>query len=86
MTTNPNVLTIEICDSPDKAPHYNRDHVDIRAADLTKAVIVRNGMQSGKATVDFQFRSNDGAEFVAMLTGQLVKQLAAAVEGAEKRT
>lgn len=80
-----NVLKIEIVDSPDKAPNYRRDFIDIRSATITKAIIVRNGMVSGKTTVDFQFVDQEGAEYVAMITGELVKQLAYAIAGAEQR-
>lgn len=80
-----NVLKIEVVDSPDKAPHYRRDSVDIRGATITKALIVCNATESGKSSVDFQFQTGDGAQFVAMLTGTLVRQLAAAIEGAESR-
>lgn len=79
------MLVIEIVDSPDEAPNYNRDHVDVRAATITKALIVRTGTKSGKSTVDFQIEALDGSKFVAMLTGALVVQLAQAVIGAESR-
>ena len=81
----PNVLTIEIANSPDEAPNYNRDCVDVRSAAITKALIVNKGMLSGKPTVDFQFEALDGSKFVAMLTGDLVKALADAVRGVESR-
>lgn len=80
-----NILNIQIVNSPEEAPHYARDHVDIRSATITKAIIVLKGTVNGNSTVDFQFESQDGAKFVAMLTGTLVKQLAAAVTGAESR-
>lgn len=83
MTTNS--LNIKIVNSPAEAPHYRRDHVDIRAASITEALIVCNGTESGKSTVDFRFKDEQGAEYVAMLTGALVQQLAAAIRGAEAR-
>lgn len=79
------MLTIEIANSPEEAPNYSRDFVDVRAARITKAVIVNKGMDSGKPTVDLQFESMDGCKFVAMLTGDLVKGLADAVKGVESR-
>lgn len=78
-------LEIQICDSPQEAPNYNRDEVDIRSIEITKAVIVKGGMVSGKPTVDLQMQTKDGCRFVAMLTGELVKGLAAAVQGVEQR-
>jgi hypothetical protein len=74
-----------IADSPENAPHYRRDAIDIRAATLHTAIIVKNGTVEGRPTVDFQFKTIDGDEFVAMLTGNLVKQLAAAIAGVEQR-
>lgn len=82
---NPNTLEIEIFDSPDEAPNYNRDLLDVRAADIKKAVIVNKGMVSGKPTVDFQIQTQDGEKFVAMLSGSLVEQLASAVAGVKQR-
>lgn len=79
------MLAIEIVDSPEQAPHYRRDTPDVRSATITKAIIVRNGTVGGKSTVDFQFKDEQGAEFVAMLTGALVQNLAAAIVGAESR-
>jgi len=79
------MLQIEVANSPDEAPNYNRDFVDVHAARITKVVIVNKGMESGKPTVDFQFESMDGDKFVALLTGDIVKALADAVLGVECR-
>ena len=86
MTTNPNTLTIEIAASVDEAPNWSRDHCDVRAVDIRKAIIVCHGMKSGAPTVDFVIAAEGGEQFVAMLTGTIVKQLAVAVTGAEQRT
>jgi hypothetical protein len=80
-----NSLHIEIVDSPSKAPHYRRDSIDIRALDIKKVIVVGKGTVSGKPTVDFQLVATDGSEFVAMLTGELVKQLAHVIAGVEAR-
>lgn len=79
------MLAIEIVDSPAQAPNYRRDRVDVRTVAITKAIIVLGGMESGRATVDFQIKDEQGAEFVAILTGDLVKSLAQAIIGAEAR-
>jgi hypothetical protein len=79
---NPNMLVI--VDSPEEAPNYRRDSVDIRSAVISKVVIVKKGMENGKSTVDFQFQDNEGNQFVAMLTGALVQQLALIIRGAEQ--
>lgn len=80
-----NHLDIKIANSPAEAPNYRRDTVDVRGATIEQVVIVLKGTQSGKSTVDFVFKDQQGATYVAMLTGALVKNLAAAIEGAEKR-
>lgn len=81
---NPNTLVLEIAESPDVAPNYNRDCIDVRSAVISKCVIVKKGMESGKSTVDFQFQDQEGNQFVAMLTGALVLGLAQAIQGAER--
>ncbi|MEQ1828050.1 MAG: hypothetical protein ABL921_18965 [Pirellula sp.] len=83
MTANPNLLFVEVVNSPDDAPNYRRDDCDVRTVSIDKCIIVKNGMVNGKATVDFQISAQDGSKFVAMLTGKLVKYLAAMIEGAE---
>jgi len=79
------MLKVLIVDSPDDAPNYNRDTPDVRAVDIHTAIVVREGMESGKSTVDFQIVDAEGCEYIAMLTGALVQQLAAAIVGAESR-
>lgn len=80
-----NILQVEIVDSPQQAPNYSRDMIDVRFVSITKAVVVNRGMLSGKATVDFQFRDQEGGDYVAMLTGELVKHLASVITGVESR-
>lgn len=79
-----NMLPIEIVDSPDAAPNYARDTPDVRAAEITKVIVVKNGTVEGNTTVDFQITAMDGSKFVAMLTGAMVKQLAMFISGAEQ--
>lgn len=79
------MLSIEIVNSPAEAPNYARDHLDVRAAEITKCIVVNKGTTSGKPTVDFQITAQDGSQFVAMLTGDLVKNLASIIQGVEER-
>lgn len=81
-----NHLKILVVDSPNEAPHYVRDHPDVRSATIDTAIVVRNGTESGKCTVDFQITDADGKKLVAMLTGNLVRNLVAIIDGAEQRT
>lgn len=80
------VLSIEIANSPAEAPNYARDCLDVRAATLAKVIIVNKGTEAGLPTVDFQFETLEGDKFVALLTGNLVKQIAHAVLGVESRS
>jgi hypothetical protein len=80
-----NALKIEIVDNPSLAPNYNRDELETRAARIDKCIIVGKGTVEGNPTVDFHIFAEDGSKFVAMLTGNLVKSLAATIEGFEQR-
>lgn len=71
-----NMLAIQVVNSPAEAPHYRRDTVDVMTATITKCIVVKKGTEEGRPTVDFQFVDNCGNEFVAMLTGRLVQELA----------
>jgi hypothetical protein len=77
-----NDVRITVVDSSREAPHYRRDTVDVRAADLFQVIIVRGGTISGRPTVDLLFKDEQGAEYVAMITGGILEGIAAAVRGA----
>ena len=77
-------LNIEVKNSPSEAPNYNKE-IDIRRIVICKVIVVGKGTESGKATVDFQMVTEDGARFVAMLTGALVRQLVSVIDGVESR-
>lgn len=80
----PNALAISVANSVDEAPNWSRDYPDVRAVDIKKAIIVKGGMDSGKSTVDFVIVDQDGNENVAMLTGELVKNLALMINVVER--
>jgi len=77
-------LNIEVKNIPSEAPNYNKE-IDIRRIIIDKVIVVGKGTESGKATVDFQMVTEDGARFVAMLTGTLVRQLVSVIDGVESR-
>lgn len=79
-----NSLTLKLADSPDEAPVYRLP--EFRVANLTTAQIVGRGTAAGLPTVDFIFEDENGQKYVAMLTGGLVENLAAAVLGMKERT
>lgn len=68
------------CDSPDEAIQqgyvyrkdngYNPIHID-------QAVVVKGGMQSGAATVDFVLHDEAGQKYVVMITANLLKAILA---------
>lgn len=78
-----NVLCIKVAESPEEAPNYNRDEIAVRGATLHTCIVVKRGMKSGKPTIDFQFRDKEGAEFVAMLTGDIVLRLADVIRASQ---
>lgn len=83
-----NTLSVRIVDSPKDAPNYKGG--DFKGATFREAVIVCQGTQAGKATVDLVFEVKDADGNVtdiaiAMITGEIVKALAGAVQGAEDR-
>ena len=78
-------LNIKIVDDPSKAPNYAEDTPDVRTVVIHTVVVVGKGTVNGKATVDFNIRDLEGNEYVAMLTGALVQQLALAIKGVEQR-
>jgi hypothetical protein len=83
-----NTLPVRIVNSPKEAPNYRGG--DFKAATLKEAVIVLNGTEGGKSTVDFVFEVKDASGnttdvAVAMTTGAIVTMLASAIKGAEER-
>ncbi len=71
-----NSFDVKTVETPEDAPNYNRDTLDIRGAVIDRVVIVKRGTVCGKPTVDVVFKSEDGCEFVAMTTGALLVALA----------
>lgn len=79
-----NHLTLNLSDSPDKAPVYRAP--EFLAATLISANIVGRGTVEGNPTVDLIFQDQNGQKFVAMITGGILQNAAAAVEGMRLRT
>jgi len=70
---NPNTLQIKICESAKEAPNWVEDYPDTVPLDLTKAIIVRKGMESGNDTVDLVLTDSEGKQYVTMITARLLK-------------
>lgn len=79
-----NDLKVLLADNPQDAPNYEKP--EYLLANLTTAQVVGNGTARGNPTVDFIFEDEQGQKYVAMLTGGLIENLAAAIEGVKQRT
>jgi len=75
---NTNVADIKIVKSIAEAPNYHKDKSHA-AASVEKFVVVRNGTQEGRSTVDICFVDAQGNKFVAMMTGRLIRSVATAI-------
>ncbi|MGN6518541.1 MAG: hypothetical protein ACTHK2_03850 [Dokdonella sp.] len=78
--TNPihNRLSIAICDGVDDAVARGFNWAaqpDVRPIEVEQVVVVRGGMESGKASVDFVLRDETGRRFVFMVTRELLRSL-----------
>lgn len=66
-------LTVEVKQNPSEAPDYNTPpYTHFKKANLKKIIVVHNGMTSGRATLDLQFETEDGAHYVAMVSAALL--------------
>jgi hypothetical protein len=80
-----NALTINVCKDADEAVkqgfNYNAANggTPRTAVEIERAVVVREGTVNGNSTVDFQLHDEAGNKYLVMITGALLKQLAAAL-------
>lgn len=75
-----NDLKVKIFDSVEDAPRYD---ASVIALTLDKACVVKNGTINGNPTVDLVLYDKNGKEYLAMVTGGIIKMLSGVVEGAE---
>ena len=52
-------------------------------AQILKAVIVQDGTESGRPTVDIIFEDQNGVRYVGMITGRLLHMVDSAMRGLE---
>lgn len=71
-------IAIKICNSIEEAPNY-KALGGYKGASIDQCVIVRNGMESGRSTVDLVFRDENGTQYVAMVSGRILRSISAAV-------
>ncbi|MEO0797465.1 MAG: hypothetical protein AAFX93_20115 [Verrucomicrobiota bacterium] len=77
-------LNIKVADSVDSAPNYNQEG-NWTAVTLHSCLVVPNGTQLGKPTVDLQLTDKQGKKYVAMITGDLLIQAGAVIKGVADR-
>ena len=80
-----NSVNIKICDTVEDAPNYKKmgGYTSLSIGDF---VIVGQGRQSGRPTIDVLLTDDEGKRYVAMITGTLVEMLCGALKGFKERT
>ncbi len=71
------MISTEIKESSKEAPNYGADYKMVK---IVKAILVANGMESGKPSVDLQLVDKNGNKYIAMLSGELYKSVAIILE------
>lgn len=77
-------IDLKVFNCPEDAPHYRRDHPEVKPATLIRANVVLNGTESGSPSVDLIFDLAEHGTAVALVTLGLMRMLVAA-DGAEAR-
>lgn len=70
-----NSLNIKIHNSVEEAPNYNELEEKFETLNLDKVLIVKNGTEEGRSTLDLQLVGADGKKYVAMITACLIKNV-----------
>ena len=77
--TNPvhHHLDITICDDAQEAINqgFNWGDMNVAPIEIKQVIVVRNGTQAGRPTVDFVLEDQTGKRFVFMVTGALLKSI-----------
>jgi hypothetical protein len=68
-----NNIRIRFFNNPKEAPTYNRP--EFKHAEVTEAVLVRNGTAAGSPTVDLVFTDEKGQKYISMITAKLLQQV-----------
>lgn len=70
-------LAVTVCEDASDAMRHGflyREPV-YKAIEVKHVVVVRKGMQSGRATVDFVLQDESGQKYVFLITGALLRSL-----------
>ncbi|GAC1664453.1 MAG: hypothetical protein PVS3B2_00100 [Candidatus Dormibacteraceae bacterium] len=71
-------LSITLCPSVEDAiaQGFNwAEQTDVKPIEVEKVVVVRGGMESGRASVDFVLRDASGQRYVFMVTRALLQSI-----------
>jgi hypothetical protein len=68
-----NNIRIRFFNNPKEAPTYNRP--EFKHAEVTEAVLVRNGTVAGAPTIDLIFTDEKGQKYISMITAALLEQV-----------
>lgn len=72
-------LNVTVCDGADDAIargyDYTAQATPPKPIEVKEVVVVRGGMKSGAATVDFVLQDESGQRFVFVVTGNLLKSI-----------
>lgn len=75
-------ITITVVDGPSQAPIYGAETPLLL---MKSAIIVGNGTQAGKPSVDIKLVDDRGNEYVVMATGGIIEMLAGAIRGKREK-
>ena len=70
-------LNIVMCEDADDAQNKGYIYVDgsYKAVEIDTVVVVKNGTEAGKPTVDIILKDQEGNKMVVMVTGNLLKSI-----------
>jgi len=71
---NTNTIQIKIFNTIAEAPHYGGK---VHPISIDHAVIVRNGTQQGRSTVDLVFTDDTGKKYITMITARILSTIVA---------
>ena len=72
-----NHLNIVLCEDADDAQNKVYIYVDgtYKAVEIDTVVVIKNGTETGKPTVDIILKDQEGNKMVVMVTGALLKSI-----------
>lgn len=70
-------LNVVMCEDADDAQNKGYIYVDgsYKAVEIDTVVVIKNGTETGKPTVDIILKDQEGNKMVVMVTGNLLKSI-----------